>query len=204
MKYLAMISLFVVSLATPMLALGDSADQTVARQVAAIPMQRLLELVARKSGKKFILDPRVHADIEMFGEDPTKVTYPELLTILEVYGYSAVEQGGFALVVPAESLRAMPLPQLKTKDSYPDSQYVTAIIAIANLPAATLVPILRPLVPSYGHLNAIVCDNSLILMDTYANVRRFQQLIKSIDVGTPYTPAKCEPPVLNAVQATTK
>ena len=86
----------------------------------------------------------------------------------------------------------MPLPQLKGKETYPDSQYVTAVIPIANLPAAALVPSLRPLIPSNGHLSAVACGNALILIDTYANVRRLQDLIKLIDMGRPYGPAKCE------------
>jgi general secretion pathway protein D len=158
----------------------------------SVPLARLLDMVSHKTGKKFIVDPRVHAEVAMFGEDLSRVGYPELLTILDVHGYSAVETGGFALVVPASAIRVMPLPQLKGKEAYPDRQYVTAVIPIANLPAATLVPSLRPLIPSNGHLSAVVCDNTLILIDTYANVRRLQELIKLVDVGRPYTPAKCE------------
>jgi general secretion pathway protein D len=162
------------------------------QSMPGVPLSKLLDLVAHKSGKKFIVDPLVHADVAMFGEDLSHVGYPELLTILEVYGYSAAETGGFVLIVPALAIRVMPLPQLKGKESYPDSQYVTAVIPIVNLPAVTLVPSLRPLIPSYGHLSAVVCDNALILIDTYSNVRRLQQLIKLIDVGNPYTPAKCD------------
>jgi general secretion pathway protein D len=71
------------------------------------------------------------------------------------------------------------------------------VIPIGTMPAATLVPVLRPLIPAYGHLALVACDNSLVLIDTYANVRRLQDLIKTLDVGKPYTAAKCEPPIAN-------
>jgi general secretion pathway protein D len=167
--------------------------QEAHQSMPGVPLAKLLELVAHKTGKKFIVDPRVHADVVLFGEDMSHISYPELLTILDVYGYFTVESGGFTLIVPASATRVMPLPQLKGKETYPDSQYVTTVISIANLPAATLVPSLRPLIPSNGHLSAVVCNNTLILIDTYANVRRLQELIKLIDVGRTYTPARCDP-----------
>jgi general secretion pathway protein D len=198
MKTVAL-AILALSLTAPTVVRSDALDAAGAeprethQPMPGVPLAKLLDLVAHKTGKKFIVDPRVHADIALFGEDMSHVSYPELLTILEVYGYSAAETGGFTLIVPASTIRVMPLPQLKGKEeTYPDSQYVTAVIPIASLPAVSLVPSLRPLIPSYGHLSAVVCDNALILIDTYANVRRLQELIKLIDVGRPYTPAKCD------------
>jgi general secretion pathway protein D len=197
MKTVAL-AILALSLTAPTVVRSDALDAAGAeprethQPMPGVPLAKLLDLVAHKTGKKFIVDPRVHADVAMFGEDLSRVGYPELLTILEVYGYTAAETGGFVLIVPASTIRVMPLPQLKGKETYPDSQYVTAVIPIASMPAVTLVPSLRPLIPSYGHLSAVVCDNALILIDTYTNVRRLQDLIKLIDVGRPYTPTKCE------------
>ncbi len=55
---------------------------------------QLIEAVSKKTGKSFILDPRVAGNAVLVGIDPSKVTYPELLTILQVNGYAAVETGG--------------------------------------------------------------------------------------------------------------
>jgi type II secretory pathway component GspD/PulD (secretin) len=197
MKIMAF-AILALTLTAPNGVRGDALDaagaepQGAHQSMPGIPLGKLLDLVAHKTGKKFVVDPRVHADVILFGEDVSHVSYPELLTILDVYGYSTAETGGFTLIVPASAIRVMPLPQLKGKETYPDSRYVTAVIPIANLPASTLVPSLRPLIPSNGHLSAVVCENTLILIDTYANVRRLQELIKLIDVGRSYTPAKCD------------
>ncbi len=194
MRTIALVTL-ALTLVTPNFVRGDVPDaggaepQETHTTMAGIPLATLLDRVAHKSGKKFILDPRVHADVAMFGEEASHVSYPELLTILYAYGYSAAETGGFVIIVPASAIRVMPLPQLKGRETYSDSQYVTAVIPIVSLPAATLVPSLRPLIPSQGHLSAVTCDNSLILIDTYASVRRMQDLIKLLDVGKPVSPA---------------
>jgi type II secretory pathway component GspD/PulD (secretin) len=59
---------------------------------------------------------------------------------------------------------------------------------------AQLVPILRPMMPQYGHMAALVDRNALILVDRTANVRRLVELIrilenlpKVVDVPAPKT-----------------
>jgi len=41
-------------------------------------------------------------------------------------------------------------------------------------------------------LAAAVCSNSLLMTDSYANVRKIETLVKALDVGTPYKLEKCE------------
>jgi type II secretory pathway component GspD/PulD (secretin) len=172
----------------------ESASEPNADQSAGIPITKIIDSVARKTGKKYVLDPRVNAKVQLAGEDLNRISYSELLTILYVYGYAAVESGGFVLVVPNSNIRAMAIPTLSGKDSVPDYQYVSAVIPVTKLSAPSLIPILRPLVPTYGQFAAEVCGNSIIMIDTYANIRRIELLIKALDVGEPYKPAKCEPP----------
>jgi hypothetical protein len=56
---------------------------------------RLRRSVAKKTGKKFVLDPRVRAEVTLIGEGPFRVSYDELLTILDTYGFMATESGGY-------------------------------------------------------------------------------------------------------------
>jgi general secretion pathway protein D len=191
------------ALAVPIASLGQASGQpttdttqesSVDSGSPGIAIVKVIDIVARKTGKKFILDPRVHAQVQIVGEDLNRLTYAELLTVLPLYGFTAVESGGYVLVVPQTNIRAMPLPLIAGKEAYPDSQYVSIVIPVTKLPAGSLVPILRPLLPPYAHLAAAICSNSLIMVDTYANVRRIQSLVKALDTGEPFTPAKCEVP----------
>jgi general secretion pathway protein D len=150
-------------------------------------------LVAKKTGKKFVVDPRVHAEVSLVGQDPASVSYIDLLTILQMYGYVAAEFGGYVNVSPIANARQEPSPLLTGKDSHPDAEVVTTVIKLKNVPAAQLVPIMRPLIPQYGHLAALPCSNRLILVDTFGNVKRLEAVIESMDVGEPYKPEKCEP-----------
>jgi len=163
-------------------------------QAPGIAVVKVIDIVARRAGKKFVIDPRVHGQVQIVGEDLNRLTYPELLTILPIYGFTAVDSGGYVLVVPQANIRAMPLPQIAGKEVFPDFEYVSIVIPVTKLPAGSLVPILRPLLPPYAHLAAAPCSNSLLMIDTYANVRRIEALIKALDIGEPYQPAKCEAP----------
>jgi type II secretory pathway component GspD/PulD (secretin) len=181
---------------TPSQPVTDSTPESnTDTQTAGVAIDKLIEAVAHRTGKRFVLDPRVHAQVQLVGEDLNRVTYPELLTILQLYGFTTMESGGYVLVVPHTNVRVLPLPQIRGKEAYPDSQFVSIVIPVTKLPAATLVPILRPLLPPYAHLAASMCSNSLLMVDTYANVRRIEALIKALDTGDPYKPTSCEPPI---------
>ena len=202
MKRLMFVCLTLLALEAPTPVLSDiPSSQTSAEserepgadaQPPGVPIAKVIEIVARRTGKNYVLDSRVHGQVQLIGEEMNRISYAELLTILKLYGFTAVESGGYVLVVPESVIRAMPIPTLSGKQVFPDSQYVSAVIPVRTLPAATLVPILRPLLPQQGHLAAAVCANSILLVDTYANVQRIESLIKLLDSGDPYKPEKCE------------
>jgi general secretion pathway protein D len=202
MKHLVLCCLTLLALEIPATALAEIApsqppsegtrELSADTQTAGVSITKVIDIVARKTGRKYLLDPRVHAQVQIIGEDLNRVSYAELLTILQLYGFSAVESGGYVLVVPDATVRTMPLPTHSGKEVYPDSQYVSTVIPVTTLPAASLVPILRPLLPQQAHLAAAVCSNSILMVDTFANIRRIETLIKALDTGDPYKPAKCE------------
>lgn len=188
-----------LSLATILLlsAVGASAQVSTmssASPSGTIPLSALIASVAKNTGKKFVLDPRVRAAVTLIGEEPSRVTYDELLTILHTYGFIGVATGGYVQVVPDADARMEPLPLITDGEKLPDNEDVTAVFHVKSIPAGWLVPILRPLVPQYGHLAAMPCTNDLNIVDRFANVRRLEAIIKAMDTGTPITPPACSIP----------
>jgi len=146
-----------------------------------IPIDRLIATVAKKTGKKFVVDPRVRANVVLWGEEPSGITYAQFLTVLEVYGFIAVDDGGLVRVLPDANMRQEPIPTITSKDTRPASECVTQIVPLKYVSAAQLVPILRPMLPQYAHLAALPSANTLIISDRFANVRRIEALAKSLD-----------------------
>jgi type II secretory pathway component GspD/PulD (secretin) len=171
-------------------AVADSAPD--ASRSNGVPIERVIAAVAKKTGKKYLVDARVQGNVEILGQDISAVTYSDLLSILLVSGYTAVEGSNYISVVPESIVRAMPLPLATGKDTFPDAQFVTAVVPVKNTMASGLVPILRPLMPTHGHLAAMPCVNSLVLVDNFANAKRLEKVIASLDVGTPYVPRSCD------------
>jgi type II secretory pathway component GspD/PulD (secretin) len=166
--------------------------QSEASSPGAVSVEKLVAAVAKRTGKKFFIDPRVRADVTVIGQDATSVDYATLLLILRIHGFSAVEQGGYVQVIPDANIRQFAVPLATGKESYPDAEYVNRLIVVKNAPAAQLVPILRPLLQQAAHLVAFPCKNTLLMVDTYANVKRIEQIVRALDVGEPYTPPACE------------
>ena len=178
------------------LAQAQSASESASPEhtEGGVPISHLIATVAKKTGKKFVVDPRVRSDIILVGQDPASVSYNDLLSILATYNYVATETSGYVDILPEANARQVPTPMLSGKESFPDAEVVSAVIAPKYVSAAQLVPILRPLIPQYGHLAAMPCVNKLILVDRFANVKRLEAIINAMDVGVgePYKPEKCE------------
>ena len=176
-------------------AYAQVAQPSAAASPGTVPLSSLIATVAKKTGRKFVLDPRVRANVALIGEEPSRVTYDELRTILETYDYIAAETGGYVLVVPDADARTEPTPFVSSNEKRPDDEYVTTVLHVRSIPAAWFVPILRPLLPQVAHLAAMPCANDLLMVDRYANVRRIESIIEAMDTGQPIKPPSCSAPI---------
>jgi general secretion pathway protein D len=158
-----------------------------------IDLGQLIDRVAKRTGKEFVLDPRVRADIPLAGMDPAKVDYERLLAILRVNQFVAVEEKGFVIIVPDANARQMPTPtytDLKFKAL--NDELVTVLLEGRNTCAASLVPLLRPLLPQAAHLAADLNSNTMLISDRADNARRVGDLFERLDRAAP-PGQKCSP-----------
>jgi general secretion pathway protein D len=144
---------------------------------------QIIEAVSQLTGKNFIVDPRVKAQVTLLSATPMTpdAFYQAFLALLEVHGFVAVPQGKVIKVVPDANARTMPANDLPDRVSGTSDELVTQVIGVKNVSAAQLVPILRPLIPQYGHLAAYPSANVLIITDHAANVARMLKIIERID-----------------------
>lgn len=154
------------------------------------PIGTVIAGVAKRTGKKFFVDPRVRAEVLTIQDNLAELSYDDLLTLLDIHGFAAVTTGNYVTVIPSANVRQMALPQAGD-EQHPLAEHVTKVVTVKSIPAAFLVPVLRPMLPQHAHMVAMPCTNDLILVDTYGNVQRIERLIKSLDRGAPYSPPKC-------------
>jgi general secretion pathway protein D len=144
---------------------------------------QIAEAVAAATGKNFIMDPRVRAQVTMLSSTPMSPEgfYQAFLSILAVYDFIAVPDGNVVKILPDANARQMPSIDLPDHVSATSDEIVTQVIDVKNVSAAQLVPILRPMIPQYGHLAAYPAGNILIISDRASNVNRMMRIIRRID-----------------------
>lgn len=144
---------------------------------------QITEAVAAATGKNFIVDPRVRAQVTMISSTPMSppAFYEAYLAILQVHGFIAVQAGEVIKILPDANARQIPSVDLPDHVSSTSDEIVTQVIDVKNVSAAQLVPILRPLIPQYGQLAAYPASNILIISDRANNVSRIIRIIRRID-----------------------
>ena len=160
----------------------DGDENTFTLNLKNTDIHSLIATVSKQTGRNFVVDPRVKAKVTVISTDPVNAEglYEVFLSVLQVHGYSAVPAGDLTKIVPDVTAKQGPVPILG-EDKDTTDQLVTQVITVVNVPAAQLVPILRPMVPQQGHLAAYAATNSLIITDRAANIQRLMTIIKRID-----------------------
>ena len=152
----------------------------------SIELADLIERYSKRTGKQFIIDPRVRAVVPLGGADPDRVSYEKLLAILTVNQFVAVTQGEWIVVVPDANARQMPTPVYTDKNfKAAADETVTFVLPVKHLCAAQTVPVLRPLMPQAAHLAAYPDGNLLIISDHANNVRRLLTVIDAMERAEP-------------------
>ena len=172
---LAAFALYVASIAW-----AQQTDVTLNWKDADI--RKVVEAVSEVTGKNFIIDPRVTGKVTLLSASPmsSDAFYEAFLSILQVHGYVAIQSGDLIKILPDATARQFAGP-LGMSDSTGPDDLATQVIQVRNVGATQLVPILRPLIPQYGHLVAHAGSNMLIISDRAANVARMVAIIRRID-----------------------
>jgi general secretion pathway protein D len=178
-------------LGVSMLALFVVPLTLLAQQVTITPnykeadIRQIVEAVSAVTDRNFIIDPRVNAKVTMLSKTPMTpdAFYEAFLAILEVHQLAAMQSGDIIKIIPNATARQYGAP-MGSGRAAGDDDIVTQVIQVENVGAAQLVPILRPLIPQFGHLAAHPGSNMLIISDRAGNVARMVSIIRRIDMSS--------------------
>ena len=144
-------------------------------------LRSVIQAVAEFTGRNFLVDPAVDGKVTVVA--PVPLTEEEAFrvfqSVLEVNGYVTVEADGVTKIVPQD--------KGKLGGVFPPGReaggddIVTRVIHLEHIRAERMVPILRPLIPAYGHLAGDAKSSALILTDRAANVERLLNIIRRLD-----------------------
>ncbi len=142
-------------------------------------IRQVIEAVGEVTGRNFLVDPRVTGQVTFLSFSPMspEAFYEAFLATLQVHGYTAFEADDVLKIVPDATARVYP----GVAEGPGGDRIVTQTVQLDNVGAAQLVPILRPLIPQYGHLAAHPGSNTLIIADRSSNVNRMLDIIDRMD-----------------------
>jgi general secretion pathway protein D len=160
------------------------AAQTVTLNFKDADIDSVIGWMAEQTGKNFIVDPRVKSKVTIISGKPLNKDelYQVFLSVLQVHGFAAVPSGDVIKIIPDINAKQSGVPVATAKNPGEGDEVITRVIALDNVPAAQLVPILRPLIPQQGHMVAYPPSNVLIISDHAANIDRIVEIISRVDL----------------------
>ena len=177
--------LLMTALMLPIVTIAIAQDSGITLNWKDADIRIVVEAVSEATGKNFILDPRVTGKVNLLSAEPMSkdAFYEAFLSILQVHGYIAIESGNLIKILPNATARQFP-SQFGTETANGPDDMATQVIQVHNVGATQLVPILRPLIPQYGHMVAHSGSNMLIISDRAANLARIVRIIRRIDMAS--------------------
>ncbi len=145
-------------------------------------IRALVTQISDITGKSFVIDPRVKGNVTVVSnaEMTPESLYEVFLSVLNVHGFTAVDAGDVIKIVPSTGAKQDSL-RIDQSSNIAGEEMITRVVEVKNTPAVELVPILRPMIPQYGHLAGVASANALIITDHAENINRILTIIKKLD-----------------------
>jgi general secretion pathway protein D len=145
----------------------------------------LTKFISEITGKNFVIDESVRGKVSVIS--PTKVTpqqaYSIFQSVLQLKGFTTVQAGAVIKIVPSRDVRqSAELTQSQEPGLTQGDQYVTRMVKLRNIDAASVMGIIQPMISHDGLVAAFPQDNTLIITDGAFNVQRLLRIIGSLDV----------------------
>ncbi|WP_434600751.1 type II secretion system secretin GspD [Pseudomonas sp. Z4-7] len=157
-------------------------DQPVTLNFVEADIQAVVRALSRSTGQQFLVDPRVKGNLTLVseGQVPARQAYEMLLAALRMQGFSVVDVGGVAQVVPEADAKLLGGP-IYNADKPAGNGMLTRTFRLQYENAVNLIPVLRPIVSPNNPINAYPGNNTIVVTDYAENLSRVAQLIEGID-----------------------
>jgi general secretion pathway protein D len=153
-----------------------------------IELRDLIRFVSNVMGKNFLFDENiVRGKVTVLS--PKNLTKDEAFRVFEsvmsYYGFALVPTPEAIKIVRAADARGMALEKFDKKrmgDLPAEDRLVTYVHNLEYLDANASIGVLKPMMAKESHLAAIPSTNSLIMIDTAANIQRIKNILSDIDI----------------------
>jgi general secretion pathway protein D len=149
-----------------------------------VDISTMVKFISDLTGKNFILDDRVKGKISVYSPSKlsTEEAYNVFTSVLELKGFTVVQSGRVAKIVPSAVAKQSGFKLLPQGEQAPvNESYVAQVIKLENITAQEAVAFLQPMVSKDGHLSAFGPGNLLLMVDSSINIRKLHGILQTID-----------------------
>jgi len=169
-------------------AVTASAEAEILLNFKEAPLRAVLEYLSEEAGLVILGGDDVDGRISVISRQPlnTDEAVALLDSVLREGGYAAIRTGRTLKIVLLDEAVKANLPVFSGNDPtkvLPSDKLITQIIPVRYAVAARLKTDLAPLISDDATFTTNEASNSLILVDTQANIRRIMEIISALDEG---------------------
>ncbi|HXE96360.1 MAG TPA: type II secretion system secretin GspD [Dongiaceae bacterium] len=171
-----------VLLVSPAIAAGGKGG--VVLNFNEVDISTMVKFISDLTGKNFILDDRVKGKISVYS--PSKLSIEEaynvFTSVLELKGFTVVQSGRVAKIVPSSSAKQSGFKLLPEGEQAPvNESYVAQVSKLEYITPQEAVTFLQPMVSKDGHISAFGPGNLLLMVDSAINIRKLHGILQTID-----------------------
>src|SRR5271168_361552 len=164
---------------------GLPPQNTITMNFQNVDIPVLAKFISEITGRNFIIDESVRGKVTIIS--PSKVTpeqaYSIFQSVLQVKGFTTVQAGHVIKIVPARNVRSSAaLTESQIPAETKGDEYVTRMVRLKNIDAASVIGVIQPMVSHDGLVAAFPADNTVIVTDDAYNVDRLVKIIGALDV----------------------
>ncbi|MFA7060860.1 MAG: type II secretion system secretin GspD [Pedobacter sp.] len=161
-----------------------AADKGVVLNFNEVDISTMVKFISDLTGKNFILDDRVKGKISIFSPSriSTEEAYNVFVSVLELKGFTVVQSGKVAKIVPSASARQSGFRLLPSGEQAPlNENYIAQVTRLENISAQEALAFLQPMVSRDGHISAFGPGNLILMVDSSLNIRKLHDILETID-----------------------
>jgi len=149
-------------------------------------LEAVVRAVGHYTGRTFVVDPRVKGTLTLSSERPmtNDQAVAALSAALRLQGFAIVDTGGVWRVVPEVDAKFQggAVGNTTVPAGARGDQLLTQVFRLQYESAASVLAVVRPLVPAGNPVTTYAGTNAIVVTDYAENLRRIERVIAALDV----------------------
>lgn len=164
-----------------------SPGEEIVNLQAEMDIRDLIQTMSEITGETFILDDSVKGKrvtiITPQGGFKKRNSLKLFETILDLNGFSIVKKDGINEVVQKRDIKTESIPtEVGAAAGKSSETFITRLVPLKNIQASDVANTLKPLISRDGDIAVFPDLNTLIIVETRANINRLLDIIENLDL----------------------